>query len=104
MSRTFLIAATLLLSLATAQARDHRHIAPVIAVPPPLVATGYPPRYGPHPYYDAGFVWGLDGFNRDYYDGWRTRPPWYASKPCGLVAERRITQSGRVVVQNYCVE
>lgn len=81
MSRTFLIAVALLINVAQAEAREHRHATHVVVATPPLVATGYPPRYGPHPYYDAGFVWGLDGFNRDYYDGWRTRPPWHANQP-----------------------
>jgi hypothetical protein len=92
-----------LLSLAQVEARD-RHAAHVVIAAAPLVATGYSPRYGSHPYYDAGFVWGIDGFNRTYYDGWRTRAPWYGRSACGHILERRTVQRGRMIVRKYCVE
>lgn len=105
MTKTFLIFATALLlfpALAQARGRDYREVH--VIAPAPLQVTGYPPRFGPAPYYDANYVYGVDGFNPFYYDGWRTRTA-FGPYVCESFGYHHIVRRGRIVsVQSYCVE
>ena len=100
--KVLLIIAALTLLAFPAQARGRVHGVVVKASAPPLVATGYPLRFGPYPYYDANHVYGIDGY-AEYYDGWHTRAPDYVGA-CKLVAEWHIMRRRRMTVETVCVE